>query len=394
MTLTVLVSFSLLALVVSARPIVPNDGPNSAYVDPSDLQNAVQALFESRSKESAPDCLRCGEDELHVRLITAQEQHAYLSQLDIGDVKALVPLGENGVLSEEEKKLYEMLGGSETMDDVEGGSRPVALPNDAMFDASVSPVGGTEAELSVAGEDSVAEEESRILSTASPQVVVNSRPLIILAFSCTLALLMVICVGASLYAVQIVRSQIFTSRAAWDLLPRLEKQEKIRLPYSYSEKKEKLLGAPSGDTLLGLIDEKAGILVDFDDTSAPSSDEEFYDAPDTSSFRNTDFSSSVANPLLVPLPTSPCSSPLCKPVLMDELDSGTATSPQVDLGHQSAAAPRMLDFALAMQLRPGFGIGADPAWLVRFLMAIFGWVAVLVGGMGGTGQRQRQAIRA
>ncbi|KIK91393.1 hypothetical protein PAXRUDRAFT_66149, partial [Paxillus rubicundulus Ve08.2h10] len=38
------------------------------------------------------------------------------------------------------------------------------------------------------------------------------------------------------------------------------------------------------------------------------------------------------------------------------------------------------DIALAMQLRPGLGIGADPAWIVRFLMAIFGWFAVALTG--------------
>ncbi|KAJ6597686.1 hypothetical protein DFH09DRAFT_904060, partial [Mycena vulgaris] len=39
-----------------------------------------------------------------------------------------------------------------------------------------------------------------------------------------------------------------------------------------------------------------------------------------------------------------------------------------------------LDVALAMQLRPGLGAGADGAWLVRFLMSFFGWFAVLVAG--------------
>jgi len=38
------------------------------------------------------------------------------------------------------------------------------------------------------------------------------------------------------------------------------------------------------------------------------------------------------------------------------------------------------DIALAMQLRPGLGLGADPAWMVRFLMAMFGWFAVLLTG--------------
>ncbi|KAL0946320.1 hypothetical protein HGRIS_012560 [Hohenbuehelia grisea] len=46
--------------------------------------------------------------------------------------------------------------------------------------------------------------------------------------------------------------------------------------------------------------------------------------------------------------------------------------------HQRSA----LDIALAMQLRPGLGIGADPAWLVRFLMSVFGWFAILISGTG------------
>ncbi|KAM6501042.1 hypothetical protein JOM56_004056 [Amanita muscaria] len=42
-----------------------------------------------------------------------------------------------------------------------------------------------------------------------------------------------------------------------------------------------------------------------------------------------------------------------------------------------------IDVALAMQLRPGFGVGADPAWMVRFLMSVFGWFAIMIAGRGG-----------
>jgi hypothetical protein len=35
-----------------------------------------------------------------------------------------------------------------------------------------------------------------------------------------------------------------------------------------------------------------------------------------------------------------------------------------------------------MQLRPGLGLGADPAWMVRFLMSMFGWFAILISGRG------------
>jgi hypothetical protein len=39
-----------------------------------------------------------------------------------------------------------------------------------------------------------------------------------------------------------------------------------------------------------------------------------------------------------------------------------------------------LDIALAMQMRPGLGAGADPAFMVRFLMAAFGWFVIVVNG--------------
>ncbi|KAF8635731.1 hypothetical protein AX15_000347 [Amanita polypyramis BW_CC] len=42
-----------------------------------------------------------------------------------------------------------------------------------------------------------------------------------------------------------------------------------------------------------------------------------------------------------------------------------------------------IDVALAMQMRPGLGVGADPAWMVRFLMTVFGWLAIMIAGRGG-----------
>lgn len=56
-----------------------------------------------------------------------------------------------------------------------------------------------------------------------------------------------------------------------------------------------------------------------------------------------------------------------------------------------------LDIAFALQLRPGLGLGAEGAWLVRFLMAMFGWLGVVVGGggaAGGTVPRERRAVMA
>ena len=66
--------------------------------------------------------------------------------------------------------------------------------------------------------------------------------------------------------------------------------------------------------------------------------------------------------------------------------AASSTSTGVALSTNSTAGPRLrtprsaLDIALAMQLRPGLGPGADPAWMVRFLMSMFGWFALLLSG--------------
>ncbi|KAF8627147.1 hypothetical protein AX17_006364 [Amanita inopinata Kibby_2008] len=50
---------------------------------------------------------------------------------------------------------------------------------------------------------------------------------------------------------------------------------------------------------------------------------------------------------------------------------------------QSAMRGLPIEIALAMQMRPGLGVGADPAWMVRYLMAVFGWFAIMIAGRGG-----------
>ncbi|KAK0484974.1 hypothetical protein IW261DRAFT_1459809 [Armillaria novae-zelandiae] len=64
-----------------------------------------------------------------------------------------------------------------------------------------------------------------------------------------------------------------------------------------------------------------------------------------------------------------------------------STSKEVEV-RSTPSRPRVtrspLDIALAMQLRPGLGVGADPAWMVRFLMSMFGWFVVTLSGSGGS----------
>jgi hypothetical protein len=107
-----------------------------------------------------------------------------------------------------------------------------------------------------------------------------------------------------------------------------------------------------------------------------------------------------SQPWLVPLPPSPTSSPLRLTIQLDEdapmegnsqlgcamVASDEQRRPDARTGN---AAPAAIDLALAMQLRTGFGATADAAWLMRFLMALFGWITVFIGGGGGrtTGRR-------
>ena len=95
--------------------------------------------------------------------------------------------------------------------------------------------------------------------------------------------------------------------------------------------------------------------------------------------------------LFVPSPSA--SSPLISP---SSLAQTLPLSPSDDTLSMAIPVPRRrayrspipeFDIALAMQLRPGLGIGADPAWMVRFLMAMFGWFTVLLSGKKDRQQR-------
>ncbi|KAI0316042.1 hypothetical protein OF83DRAFT_1129121, partial [Amylostereum chailletii] len=368
MPATVLVSFSLLALVVTARPIIPRD-TYSQYTATPDVQHAVQAFFESRPKDASPDQLEIPYGDFDIRLTSAEEQQAFLSQLDSSAVKALVPLGQSELLSEDEKKLYEMLGGSDRMEDVEGEGRPV----DIVSEGELSPEKEGELSLADEAESDPDAQSSEALTTVAPRT--HTEPLILIAVSCILALLSVTCVGAFLYAVYYVRTYVLGSREAWDILPHLEKQQLKRGqadPELWDEK-QRILGLGLRHMISrerlekdDVCEKIPGALIDLESDT----EDEYEDALSNSTtptatprMRSTGLPSTV-NPLLVPLPASPRRGPA-------PLAEVSETTPRASLAvlPDDAPLPRptsALDFAFAMQLRPGLGIGADPAWLVRF----------------------------
>jgi hypothetical protein len=111
----------------------------------------------------------------------------------------------------------------------------------------------------------------------------------------------------------------------------------------------------------------------------------------------------IEKPWLIPLPPSPTSSPLRRTVQLNEdvpmngISQPALAMVALEEQHRSDArdpsnAAAAVDLALAMQLRTGFGAMADAAWLIRFVMALFGWMAVLVGGGGERQGRGRRLL--
>ncbi|KAI0252772.1 hypothetical protein BJV78DRAFT_268279 [Lactifluus subvellereus] len=401
---TLLASFSLLALVVTARPIVPvpyvfgcDVSPSttlipvlytvcSEYSQPAEVQHAIKAIFEERTKQSDVDPLSLAHDEIDIHLVSDEGQQAVLSQLDGSAIQALVPLEptDSGIFPEV-KRLREMLGGSKHLDDIEGASL-AELTDDVEVPAP--PVGDIE--------------PSGLTSpTGVSSLWEVTRVLTGLTFTSLLAVYTLISVAAVLFAFYFIR----------EFLPHDQDQEE-KQPLSPTDVEpgyadEKGTATQEKASSLGVVmaagipqncDPPVGVLVDIDADASVAGDEvddTISNNSSTSTPRAAQFSGlslTAEQPWLVPLPPSPPPSPLRRTVQLHEDASAGRNShptwavvapeeqPRAETRGGNAAAA--VDLALAMQLRTGFGVTADAAWLIRFVMAVFGWVAVLVGGGG------------
>ena len=285
---------------------------------------------------------------------------------------------ESGVLSEVQK-LREMLGGSKHLDDIDG------VP---------------EAELTVDDELSVQateEPEPSVLVSAAPSPWETARVWTRLSFTSLLAVYTFISIAAVLYAFYLIRG----------FLPQDDQGQEKEASFAdvesgYADEKNPITQEKAPAIVTATVTEPPiGVLVDID-TDVSVVGDEFHDAIDSDSRTSTprarpaDLPPVIAEPWLVPLPPSPSSSPLRRTVQLHEDAPVEGAMPpgwammvpdeQPRTGSRTSnAAAAAVDLALAMQLRTGIGMTADAAWLVRFVMALFGWVAVLVGG---TGERQ------
>ena len=261
-----------------------------------------------------------------------------------------------------------------------------------------------------------------------------SAPLVVLAFSCVAAFMALACVVVTLYIIKSFRSQVLASKTAWGLLPRFWSRPRSEENASATAEQrvsggsclllqtDHLLDAEEGsaqrhDPPLGdkplYYDAVSDMESEWDDA-----DEKYQDALDMTPLPfihdlpledNVSHPSHFDDPPLpslshpldqptvdrsTPLMRELCSSPVARPAWsvraidapplgLSSCQAGVDATPQA-LVHPRRRAYRSpvpdFDIALAMQLRPGLGIGADSAWMVRFLMAMFGWFAVALTG--------------
>jgi hypothetical protein len=240
-----------------------------------------------------------------------------------------------------------------------------------------------------------------------------------LIFSCAIALLALACVGLRLYAIKHLHTQILWSHKAWQSLPHVEKHAVLsscrREPDTGAAiaVKQSILDEKSED--LPYFSARASALLSHvsittsDDFQEDPEDEKFHDALDILPSLNVQDlplpDSPSRNRSLLPIATAldptqdnrstpphACAHPAIDPEARElpvchpwslRVASSVPAPPSSPLHHPRSRAYRAVpefEVALMMQLRPGRGVGADPAWMVRFLMAIFGWFAVALTG--------------
>ncbi len=301
--------------------------------------------------------------------------------------------GTNNDMPPEVQRLREMLGTSKHLDDIEGAF-PDELGND------VAPPAHAVDEL----------ESSGLTATIPSSPRESARVLTELSLNSLLAVYTLISLTAVLYTFYLIRG----------LLPQSQGEDEKQPPRP-------------GDVESGYVDEKSTTTKEkaSDLSTTPSTKVPRTSHPPESVLVNIDegvnmaddkshdvvgvnFSTSapcvaqlelrpvIEKPWLVPLPPSPPPSPVRRTVQFHEDKSVNGNSqaalavvasdeqyrPDARPGNAAAA----VDLALAMQLRTGIGATADAAWVIRFVMALFGWVAVLIGGGGGRQARGRRLL--
>ena len=422
------------------------------------------------------ECIACEKEHVQDYPIHIEEQGPVLPEFhDLDAIKALVPLTDDDPETEDKKKFYKLLTGSDavssagnSLNDIDGGVPPQQdLERMGEFDPHVADMTPT------------------FTDVVTSMYEFGSGRVVTLTLSCLAASVALGCLLVMLY-VKHLFGHITPPSIPRDGLSILEKQE-----FSDLSVDDTFNDPDSGGEKLGLLflnvetpqpgnvviasddetlDEKTES-VDYassDEEDLNDMDEKFHDAEPFASplVRNSTtnlprIEIEYADPDLLPLPIlstpTPYSTPPHTPprstlrrlpshLSMRALSSptpawslrasdapalGLSSSPSSQLVQMRAVSPEPvsipgafvpdeqqhqqtlpveqrprsrayrspmpeLDLAFAMQLRPGLGLGSDPAWFVRFLMAMFGWMTVLLGSSGASrsGLVNQRAIAA
>lgn len=312
--------------------------------------------------------------------------------------------------------------------------QPLELENDEIGSDGRTIMNGQAIELTVS---STAErldqaqtlfDKTGISSTAvSPHSAVS---LLVLVVSCIAAFLALACIVLGLYVTKYLVSRMLASEKAWDLLPRFRKS--ATTPYSddhaFEYEKSSVTGTlpllpgvtqPRSCTTekcgLQVAEENAAFSDAMSDIDSDDDTEKYQDALDMTPLptiydlppENTGvfmdpplpeiqrpsvslprFQGSRSPPMSEVASTDPprplwsIRASASPPLGLTSSQAGFDPAPQPieDVRRRAYRSVPELDIALAMQLRPGLGLGADSAWMVRFLMSIFGWFAVALSG--------------
>ena len=392
----------------------------------------AKLLDEGEVAPSNEDLVYLQGAKFQVHLTSSESQTAVLAELASEEVKLIIPLDDltrDSVIvptSEEET----LLNALESLNDLDG---------DTGFQPSSGLEGIVEGEydvLEIEDVDGLTPEQAAELIPNQDGVwgswwmtlLDESRRPVMISAACAAAFMLIcLCTFTALYAMDFVKANLFNTHDLYNVLPGMEKGglDASQGKAGVTEKKL-ILGSPDE---VEELDEKNDVetrnpsrtvlppaetplpLPPYPEAKAKDSDDSFEEAPDTER-DDPDFLPLPDHDNRQPSSVSPRrsinlqmrertstsvppswsiraseSQPLSIPgaYVFDPLplpfSESTTETGEVTRRPYSNRNPE-IDIALAMQLRPGSGEGADAAWLVRFLMGIFGWVTVVVTGNG------------
>jgi hypothetical protein len=392
--------------------------------------SATKPLDESEDAPSDKNQIHLQGANFQVHLTSSESQTEVLAELASEEVKLVIPLDDltrdSAIVPTNEEKT--LLNALESLNDLDGDTNVQAsLGLDGIFEGEYDV-------LQIEDVDGLSPEDVAQLMPNQGSWWMSlldeaSRPILISAACAAAFLLISLCTITALYAMDFIKVSLFNGRDLYNVLPGVEKcglgapkgrvgvKEKELILNSPKEEQEEEVFSEKNDIETGNAPRPVSRFTEtplqppHPEAEIQDSDDSFEDAPDaehddpdflplpdhndqqppsilpsrsmnpqmrerTSTNLPPSWSIRASESQPISIPGAYVFDPLPLPFSEIITETGEVTRrPYSDRNPE-------IDIALAMQLRPGLGEGADAAWLVRFLMGIFGWVTVVVSGNG------------